>query len=63
MPQVVSNDAFWQGADYDCLLKHSLKFQPSLIAVRGYKPVNELRRQAEELGIRYVRVFNDQTEA
>lgn len=47
MPQVVSNDAFWQGADYDCLLKHSLHFQPCLIAVRGYKPVNELRRQAE----------------
>ena len=143
-PQVVSNDASWQGADYGELKKHGLHFQPChgwekvlgygdfdelrqwlkekgghcqvigfghlgmaqaqtllrwgmkvdcfldnneqkigksfqgipchrlreadkstpcLIAVRGYKPVNELRRQGEELGIRYVRVFNDQTEA
>lgn len=36
---------------------------PCLIAVSGYRPVNELKRQAENLNIKYVRVFNDQTEA
>lgn len=144
VPQVVSNDVYWHGADYRELKKHGLHFQPChgweavlgygdfdelrhwlqekggrcqimgfgylgkaqaqtllrwgievecfldnneskigkyfqgiscrspqeaditipcLIAVSGYKPVNELRKQAKKLGIKYVRVFNDRTEA
>lgn len=55
------NGEFFQGIPC-CKPQEADKSVPCLIAVRGYKPVNELERQAEKLGIKYVRVFNDQTE-